>query len=124
MPHNWASAECVLYLRHIMALEDGDSLRLLEGIGDFELNGREPFAIEQSPTRFGRISMMLEPINFISGWRLNFERRNGPVPEKLTLPYHLGGKGALQKIDGAEYNIEGDVAVVEPSVESFTAEWK
>ena len=23
MPHNWASAECVLYLRHMLALEDG-----------------------------------------------------------------------------------------------------
>ena len=33
MPHNWASAECVLYLRHMLALEDGHSLRLLAGIG-------------------------------------------------------------------------------------------
>ena len=31
MPHNWASAECILYLRHMLALEDGQALRLLAG---------------------------------------------------------------------------------------------
>ena len=29
MPHNWASAECILFLRHTLALEDGGALRLL-----------------------------------------------------------------------------------------------
>jgi hypothetical protein len=42
MPHNWASAECVLYLRHMLALEDGRDLRLLAGVGDFELASAEP----------------------------------------------------------------------------------
>jgi hypothetical protein len=62
MPHNWASAECVLYLRHMLALEDGGSLRLLTGIGKPELATGEPFAIAGSPTRFGRISLRLEPL--------------------------------------------------------------
>ena len=42
MPHNWASAECVRYLRHMLALEDGNGLRLLNGITTADLNGKAP----------------------------------------------------------------------------------
>ena len=84
--HNWASAECVLYLRHMLALEDGRSLRLLAGIGKPELAAGEPFAIAGSPTRFGRISLQLEPLGRERGWRLHFEREAGPEPASVILP--------------------------------------
>ena len=87
MPHNWASAECVLYLRHMLALEDGASLRLLAGIGESELAAGEPFAIAGSPTRFGRISMRLEPLGGKRGWRVDFEREPGPTPASIVLPH-------------------------------------
>ena len=86
MPHNWASAECVLYLRHMLALEDGRSLRLLAGIGQPELAAGEPFALAGSPTRFGRISLRLEPLGRNRGWRLDFEREAGPAPASIVLP--------------------------------------
>jgi hypothetical protein len=86
MPHNWASAECVLYLRHMLALEDGDALRLLAGIGEPELAAGEPFAMAGSPTRFGRISIRLEPLGRKRGWRLDFEREAGPTPDFIVLP--------------------------------------
>ena len=86
MPHNWASAECVLYLRHMLALEDGASLRLLAGIGEPELAAGEPFAIAGSPTRFGRISLRLEPLGRQRGWRIEFEREPGPAPASVVLP--------------------------------------
>jgi hypothetical protein len=89
MPHNWASAECVLYLRHMLALEDGDALRLLAGIGEPELAAGEPFAIAGSPTRFGRISIRLEPLGRKRGWRLDFEREAGPAPDSIVLPRGL-----------------------------------
>jgi hypothetical protein len=87
MPHNWASAECVLYLRHMLALEDGASLRLLAGIGEPELAAGEPFSIAGSPTRFGRISLRLEPLGRKRGWRLEFEREPGPAPASVVLPH-------------------------------------
>ena len=86
MPHNWASAECVLYLRHMLALEDGASLRLLAGIGEPELAAGEPFSIAGSPTRFGRISLRLEPLGRQRGWRIEFEREPGPAPASVVLP--------------------------------------
>jgi hypothetical protein len=103
MPHNWASAECVLYLRHMLALEDGQSLRLLAGIGEPELAAGEPFAISGSPTRFGRISMRLEPLGRKRGWQIHFEREPGPAPASVILPRGL--------------------APVDPAVRKWSATW-
>jgi hypothetical protein len=103
MPHNWASAECVLYLRHMLALEDSASLRLLAGIGGPELAAGEPFAIAGSPTRFGRISLRLEPLGRKRGWRLDFEREPGPTPASIVLPLGL--------------------APVDPTVRKWSATW-
>jgi hypothetical protein len=61
MPHNWASAECVRYLRHMLALEDGKSLRLLNGITPAELMPPTRYILRNSPTRFGRTDLELEP---------------------------------------------------------------
>ena len=55
MPHNWASAECLLYLRHMFALEDGNALRLLAGLTEQELSQKGGWTLEQTPTRFGRL---------------------------------------------------------------------
>ncbi len=89
MPHNWASAECILYLRHILALEDGSALRLLEGIGTQELALRQPFRVKQTPTRFGRLNLELTPRG--TGWRLKFERGPGPAPLSVRVPAMLAG---------------------------------
>ncbi len=80
MPHKWASAECVLYLRHMLVLEDGASLRLLAGISEPELAAGEPLEIVGLPTRFGRVSLGLEPLGRKRGWRIDFEREPGPAP--------------------------------------------
>jgi hypothetical protein len=69
-----------------VGLEDGQSLRLLAGIGKPELAADEPFPIAGSPTRFGRISMRLEPLGRQRGWRLDFEREPGPAPASVILP--------------------------------------
>lgn len=88
MPHNWASAECVLYLRHMLALEDGDTLRLLDGLGPEDLALGEPFVLKNTPTRFGRLDLVLEP----SGrkWKLRYELRGGPKPRRVLVNQQLG----------------------------------
>ena len=124
MPHNWASAECVLYLRHMLALEDGQTLRLLAGIGAPELSTAEPFIISESPTRFGRVSMDLEPLDGRQGWRLAFKRGAGPAPERLELPVALGTRFLLSEIDGARFARSGGSVLVEPHGSRWTATWK
>ena len=124
MPHNWASAECVLYLRHMLALEDGPALRLLVGIGDFELVAHEPFEIRQSPTRFGRVCLNLEPLDRLAGWRLRLERGTGPQPGRVELPATLGARLAFGDVKGAKYTREGGAILVDPEARSWEAVWK
>ena len=112
MPHNWASAECVLYLRHMLALEDGRDLRLLAGVGDFELASGEPLSVVQSPTRFGRIDLSLEPLDRHAGWRLKFQRGTGPAPANVHIPATLGSGRRFAKVTGAEAQRQGDILFV------------
>ncbi len=124
MPHNWASAECIIFLRHMLALEDGTSLRLLEGIGDFELAPGMPHRITESPTRFGRVSLNLEPTRGASGWRLSFDRGTGPIPATVTLPATLGSKFNLEDVKGGTFRPAGAKVIVQPESSSWQAAWK
>ena len=87
MPHNWASAECVLYLRHMLALEDGDTLRLLDGVGPEDLAYGEPFVLKNTPTRFGRLDLELEPAR--GRWQLRYKLRGGPAPSRVIVNRNL-----------------------------------
>lgn len=122
MPHNWASAECILFLRHLLALEDGKSLRLLVGIGDFELAAAEPYALQATPTRFGPVDLTLEPDG--ASWNLRYERAAGPAPGRLELPVQLGSKLRFSHIDGARSSQEGPSLLVDPEARRFSVTWK
>jgi hypothetical protein len=124
MPHNWASAECILYLRHMLALEDGQVLRLLAGVGDFELADGEPLSLGQSPTRFGRIDMNLEPLDRHQGWRLKFQRGSGPTPANVLLSKILASRFRFAEIQGAEARLEGNTVFVTPSASAWEAVWR
>jgi hypothetical protein len=122
MPHNWASAECILFLRHLLALEDGKSLRLLAGVGDFELAAAERYALEATPTRFGQVDLTLEPEG--SAWRLHYRRSEGPAPARLELPVQLGSRLRFSAIEGARSSQEGLSLLVDPEARRFSAAWK
>jgi hypothetical protein len=124
MPHNWASAECVLYLRHMLALEDGRDLRLLAGVGDFELASGEPLSVVQSPTRFGRIDLGLESLDGHEGWRLKFQRGTGPAPANVQIPVNLGSRRRFSRITGAEVRRQGEILLVTPSATAWEVVWK
>lgn len=124
MPHNWASAECVRYLRHMLALEDGQTLRLLDGLQPSDLKDRAPFSLAGSPTRFGRISLAVEPSGS-RGWKLRFTREAGaPAPQSVTIPAKLAA-AALTRIDGAsKRSASAGVSALDPAATSWTATWE
>jgi hypothetical protein len=124
MPHNWASAMCIIYLRDMFAFEDGRTLRLLAGVGDYELKAKEPFLIIQTPTRFGRVSLNLEPLVTQTGWRLKFERGAGPLPARVELPAALGSRPTSSSITGAKSSREGNVILLDPEAKTWEAVWK
>ena len=117
MPHNWASAECVRYLRHMLALEDGKSLRLLNGITAAELIPTAHYSLQNSPTRFGRINLELEPAG-ARGWRLRFERASGLSPSSVSLPANIGPL-QVKKVIGAGSKINGGIVEVDPREEKW-----
>jgi hypothetical protein len=124
MPHNWASAMCVLYLRNMLALEDGPDLRLLAGVGDFELASGESLSIIQSPTRFGRIDLSLDPLDRHAGWRLMLRRGTGPEPANVHIPATLGSGWRFDKVTGAEVHRQGDILLVTPGATSWEVVWR
>jgi hypothetical protein len=124
MPHNWASAMCIIYLRDMFALEDGQTLRLLAGVGDYELKTGGPFQFDRTPTRFGRVSVNLEPLPQSTGWRLKFERATGPQPARIELPATLGSRSNLTGILGAKFSREGSAILVDPAAKDWEAIWK
>lgn len=124
MPHNWASAECILYLRNMLVLEDGQNLRLLAGIGDVDLSGEQPIKLAHSPTRFGRVGVNLEPFDRHRGWRLQFRRGSGPAPSRVRLPMMLGSSFRFSGIRGAGSRREKNTVFVAPGATSWEAVWK
>jgi hypothetical protein len=124
MPHNWASAECLLYLRHMLALEDGKDLRLLAGIAEPELVEAEPWRLSGSPTRFGRIAMALEPEGRGRVWRMRFQRATGPSPSAVRLPAALGPRVRYASVSGAAAKLAGGEILVDPEARDWSAVWK
>ncbi len=124
MPHNWAGAECVLYLRNLLALEDGENLRLACGVGQAELSAEEPLKLTESPTRFGRVSLTLEPTHDHRGWRLNFHRSSGPSPSSVQLPTMLAGRIPYSQITGAQARREANTMHITPTALSWEVVWK
>ncbi len=124
MPHNWASAECIRYVRHMLALEDAAQLRLLAGITGGELAPEKEYVLTATPTRFGRLNLRFEPQDRSQGWRLKFERESGPVPEQVSLPASLGSHFQFTQTEGAHSRIEGGLVLVESAASRWTAFWK
>ncbi len=124
MPHNWASAECIRYVRHMLALEDGTHLRLLAGITGAELAPANQYELIGTPTRFGRLNLSLEPLDRNQGWRLSFERQSGPAPNEISLPRHPGGRLNFTQAEGASSHIEGGKVLIDNTASRWTAFWK
>ena len=123
MPHNWASAECLLYLRHMLALEDGQDLRLLAGIGEPEM-AAGAWQVDGSPTRFGRIGITLEPESGGRTWRLRFRRGNGPAPASVRLPQALGRRMRFASASGAAAKEERGGVLMDPAAREWSAVWR
>ena len=123
MPHNWASAECIRYLRHMLVLEDDRRLRLLEGILAADLRQRRPFMLTDTPTRFGRVSLTLEPAG-IRGWKAHFVRKGTSAPESVEVRTELVPGVALSGVHGAAARQgAGGMVTIDPAISEWTATW-
>lgn len=117
MPHNWASAECVRYLRHMLAMEDDRILRLVNGIAESDLNSTTHYRLQNSPTRFGRIDLNFESAGRRK-WHLKFERRDGPAPASVRLPATIGSY-RFGLVSGASSKKVAEVVEIDPTTKRW-----
>ncbi|MCB9136658.1 MAG: hypothetical protein H6636_14635, partial [Anaerolineales bacterium] len=59
MPHNWASAEFIRLVRHLLVFERGDHLEILPALPDEWLQPGAEIKLETTPTRFGPVDLSL-----------------------------------------------------------------
>jgi hypothetical protein len=119
MPHNWASAECVRYLRHMLVLEDGARLRLLEGISQAD----QAYSLQQTPTRFGRVDLALEPAGQTSA-KVQFALQGKPSNlDSVQLPQAFAAM-RLTSIEGAKFKLSAGRILVDPQATRWTAVYR
>jgi hypothetical protein len=120
MPHNWASAECVRFLRHMLVLEDGSKLRLLQGFAAQKESIEHRYELENSPTRFGRINLTCEPSGR-TAYQVNFEMTPGFLaPECVELPLKIAG-ATFASIEKAKSSATSQIVSIEPTARRWTA---
>jgi hypothetical protein len=57
MPHNWASAEFIRLVRHLLVFEIGDTLHVLPGLpAEWRIPGKT-LRLERTPTRYGPVTL-------------------------------------------------------------------
>jgi arylsulfatase A-like enzyme len=95
MPHNWASAEFIRLVRHLLVLERGDELHLLEGLPGAWLKPGAVTRLRGVLTEFGPLGLELRVAADGRSARLRMEplRRNLPAAVHL----HLGGSTVVVK---------------------------
>ncbi|MBA4313331.1 MAG: hypothetical protein C0417_11955 [Chlorobiaceae bacterium] len=128
MPHNWASAECIRFLRHRLILEDERNLLLLQGIGLADMESNKPFGLSYSPTRWGRVTVELNRIDDLS-WNMKFKREDfnqqiiGPL-EYIMMPAAIGGKYYFLKTNGVKSVRNGEIIYIRGHELEWECIWK
>lgn len=127
MPHNWASAELIRYLRHMIILEDGDDLRLLNGLGVPDFAAKEPITITYSPTKWGRVSVTHEPLEN-KRWRTRFKRedfdpKTMPPFSSVILPRKLPPNIQFDSVTGTRAIKNGPDVIIHGDLTSWDATW-
>jgi hypothetical protein len=127
MPHNWASAECIRYLRHMLLMEDLSNLRLFTGLGKPEMTARKPFSLVRTPTRWGRVTLTMEPIEN-NRWRTTFKREDFdaktiPPLSMVEMVDVLPGGFYMEKMHGATVLRSGRRILVPGDTLSWDCTW-
>lgn len=104
MPHNWASAEFIRLVRHLLVFERGDTLELLPGLPAHWLVPPQPLRLANTPTRFGPVTLSLHwegdrtihlKLELDLSWSyqpnhclLHLPRLNNALPSQISLNQH------------------------------------
>jgi len=98
MPHNWASAEFIRLVRHLLVLERGDELHLFEGLPAKWVRPGTVIGLRDILTEFGPMSLELRVAHDGSSASLELDPPRRTVSARIVL--HLEGwsgrKGTIE----------------------------
>lgn len=100
MPHNWASAELIRLVRHLLVFERGDGIELLAGVPEEWLRPGCAIRVERTPTRFGLLTLHVDADDAGCVVRVTRHRSNHPAPDGIVLRVPHGWRGEV-RVDGA-----------------------
>ncbi|MFH1069000.1 MAG: hypothetical protein V1794_05195 [Candidatus Glassbacteria bacterium] len=89
MPHNWASAEFVRLVRHLLVIERGGELHLFEGLPAEWAGSGLVTRLDGVVTEFGKVSFELRVAEDGRSASLTFDPPDRTPPDKIIL--HLDG---------------------------------
>jgi hypothetical protein len=112
-PHNWASAEFVRLVRHLLVLERGDEIELLTGLPEEWLVPGQRVRLERTPTRFGPVTLQVER-EAPDIVRIEVERDVGwpRRPERVLLHVPAAWRVVSTTVDGEASEPGGQTAAV------------
>ena len=101
MPHNWASAEFIRMTRHMLVLERGKQLHLLEGLPSGWTQPGSKTELSKMPTSFGPMDLSLEVAKDGKSATLTVDppRRNRPKKIVVHLEHFANPVGTLKMAD-------------------------
>jgi len=102
MPHNWASAEFIRLILHLLVFERGDELHLFEGLPKSWLKPGSDLAINNAATRYGSFSMKMQVSKDGKTAKLQVICPKRNPPKQIIV--HTGNWGKLEKGKAKLYN--------------------
>ncbi|MDP3064365.1 MAG: hypothetical protein Q8O40_14310, partial [Chloroflexota bacterium] len=114
MPHSWAAAEYVLYLRDALVREDGDRLVLADGVPAPWMQAGQQVEIHHAPTYFGEAGYTLVSHADQGYWELTIDEGTGaPGGFVLRGPFPNAPKRLV--VDGQDVTPSGSSALALPA---------
>ncbi len=107
MPHNWASAEFIRLVRHLLVFERGEELELLRGLPQEWIVPGKRLYVQQTPTRFGPVTVKLH-WNERRQVRIVVERDMSWVLQPSAVRLYL-----LAGVDVGEVTVNGEASRLE-----------
>jgi hypothetical protein len=122
MPHNWASAEFIRLIRHLMVLERGAELHLLEGLPPSWTKPGAQTRLTDIPTSFGSMSLALRIAPDGRAATLDLDPPRREPMTKIVVHLEAFGREADQlRVDGKQAARSG-VAI--PTTNAVSVTWK
>jgi hypothetical protein len=99
IPHGTGASNCAILLRHLLVHEQGDELHLLPAVPDWWLSDGQVIRIENAPTHFGPLSLVVRGTAGGVEVKLTKPTRNPPKRIVLHLPKSRPLVGSLPGVD-------------------------